>query len=95
METREKNKDVYDVAEALPSVNDLKKKVWKVLISPKIKVFLWRALSEAFPVSDLMNARGMGGEEIRQICGVQGLMFCFPTRWLDNYRPYLVFLNRK
>ena len=53
----------------LPSLNGLKEKVWKVKTVPKIRVFLWKALSCALPTSDLIYARGMRIDLRCQTCG--------------------------
>ena len=36
-------------AEARPSLNELKVEVWKIPTAPKIKTFIWRAVSNAIP----------------------------------------------
>ena len=56
----------------LPSLNGLKEKVWKVKTVPKIRVFLWKALSGALPTSDLIYARGMRVDLRCQACGDEG-----------------------
>lgn len=52
-----------------PSTNVLKEKVWKVKTVPKIRVFLWKALSSALPTADLIRARGMKIDKRCQTCG--------------------------
>lgn len=52
-----------------PSINVLKEKVWKVKTVPKIRVFLWKALSSALPTADLIRARGMKIDNRCQTCG--------------------------
>lgn len=52
-----------------PSLNTLKEKVWKVQTSPKIRVFLWKSLSEALPSAELISARGMKVDMRCQTCG--------------------------
>lgn len=64
-----KIKDQIPEALALPSTNELKEKVWKVKTLPKIRVFLWKALSSALPTADLICARGMKIDQRCQTCG--------------------------
>lgn len=56
----------------LPSLNGLKEKVWKSQTSPKLRVFMWKALSEALPVADLIITKGMKVDERCQACGDEG-----------------------
>ena len=53
----------------LPSVNILKERVWKVVTVPKIKVFLWKALNGALPVTERIEARGMKVDSRCHVCG--------------------------
>lgn len=62
---KEKSRELRCVAEAQPSINGLKAQVWKIRTSPKIKTFMWKALSDSLPVAQLLKVRGLGG-----ICGV-------------------------
>lgn len=57
---------------ALPSLNPLKERVWKIFTAPKIKIFVWKALSEALPVADLLSQRGVKGDGRCQVCGLEG-----------------------
>ena len=57
---------------AFPSVNPIKERIWKISTVPKIRVFLWKVLSEAIPVADLILKRGMKVDERCQLCGVEG-----------------------
>lgn len=66
------NADLLCEAEAQPSLNILKKQIWKVQTVPKIKAFLWRAFSGALPVAELMNSRGMPIDLRCQSCGMEG-----------------------
>ncbi|KAG2333220.1 hypothetical protein Bca52824_004400 [Brassica carinata] len=70
--TKEKNVEMRRRAEELPSVNCLKTKIWKVHSTPKIRLFLWKALSDALPVVDLIRSRGINCDERCQICGFEG-----------------------
>ncbi|KAG2310496.1 hypothetical protein Bca52824_022053 [Brassica carinata] len=64
--------EVIREAEARPSLNDLKAEVWKIPTSPKIKSFIWRAVSNAIPVGELLVKRGIKLDPICQACGFQG-----------------------
>lgn len=68
----EKIKREHPEVLANPSVNPLKEQVWKIQTAPKIKTFLWKALSEALPVADLILKRGMKIDGRCQICGMEG-----------------------
>lgn len=37
----------------------LKRRVWKLATVPKIRMFLWRALSGAFAVENMLQSRGL------------------------------------
>ncbi|XP_056841869.1 uncharacterized protein LOC130495000 [Raphanus sativus] len=65
LKTREQNPEAFRE----PSTNVLKEKVWKVKTVPKVRVFLWKALSNALPVADLIRARGMKIDNRCQTCG--------------------------
>lgn len=81
---------------ALPSINPLKELIWNTLTAPKIKIFLWKALSEALPVADLLNARGMKVDDRCQLCGNDGesinhMIFQCPLArqvWAEAYIPH-------
>ena len=47
------------VTETIKRVNGLKEKVWKLKIVPKVKLFIWHALSGALAVSDCLRSHGM------------------------------------
>ncbi|CDY13031.1 BnaC07g03300D [Brassica napus] len=57
-------------AEARPSLNELKVEVWKIPTAPKIKTFIWRAVSNAIPVGELLVKRGIKMDPVA--CGFQG-----------------------
>lgn len=46
--------------------------LWKISAPPKIKVFIWKALSGAVPVIDNLKARGMKCDDVCQTCGREG-----------------------
>lgn len=79
----------------LPSVNPIKEKVWKFLSPPKINTFLWKVLTDALPVSELIIKRGMRIDSRCQLCGVEGesifhtLFQCDPARqvWAFIWYP--------
>lgn len=64
--------DIILAATIEPSINGLKELVWAINTSPKIKMFLWRVLSAALPVSDQLEHRGMTVDIRCQICGEEG-----------------------
>ena len=47
------------IVNALPSLNALTESVWKVETAPKIRAFMWRALSNAIPTGELLQHRGI------------------------------------
>ncbi|KAL0804916.1 hypothetical protein Bca101_097407 [Brassica carinata] len=46
------NKEAYATATVLPSLNGIKDYIWSLDTAPKIKMFLWKAVSGALPVTD-------------------------------------------
>lgn len=40
-------------------MNELKSQFWKVITVPKIKVILWKTLSNALHAAELVDARGL------------------------------------
>ena len=60
------------VAEARPSLNELKAEVWKMATAPKIKTFIWRAISNAISVGELLVKRRINLDPVCQACGFQG-----------------------
>lgn len=53
------NKEAYASASMLPSLNGIKDYIWTLETAPKIKIFLWKAISGALSVADNLLARGM------------------------------------
>lgn len=47
---------------------DLKKKLWKVKIQPKLRLFLWRAVSGALTVANRLQSRGMNVDVECKLC---------------------------
>lgn len=82
----QKIKETHPDSLALPSLNVIKEKIWKIRSVPKIRIFLWKALSEALPVADLIIKRGMKVDARCQLCGNEGedvhhvLFDCDPAR---------------
>lgn len=82
----EKIREIHPEALALPSINPIKEKIWKIQTPPKIKNFLWKVLSEAVPVADLILKRGLKMDGRCQLCGLEGeliqhvLFQCDPAR---------------
>lgn len=56
----------------LPYINELINQVWKVIISSKLKCFLWKVLSDAFPTGLSLERRGMKVDNRCQACGEEG-----------------------
>ncbi|KAJ4915582.1 Uncharacterized protein Rs2_01132 [Raphanus sativus] len=54
-----KIKELYPEVLMQPSINSIKERVWKITTAPKIRTFIWKALSEALPVVDLISKRGL------------------------------------
>lgn len=61
---KEKQCMYLDVVE----VNDRNNIIWKIKTVPKIKFFLWRALSGALDVADRLHSRGMSVPLSCQLC---------------------------
>lgn len=66
------NAEMLRSQEAKPSLNPLKTQVWNLLAPPKIKVFLWKALSGALSVQDRLLDRGMTCDRACYTCGEDG-----------------------
>lgn len=54
-----------------PFTNALKAQVWSLLTDPKIKVYLWKALSGALPVVVALQGKGIRLNKLCQICGME------------------------
>lgn len=72
MMNNEKHSGLIQEASLFPSLNPLKEAVWKVKTAPKIRIFMWRAVSNAIPVGELMIKRGMKLDPCCQLCGFEG-----------------------
>ncbi|KAL9293087.1 putative ribonuclease H domain, reverse transcriptase zinc-binding domain-containing protein [Arabidopsis thaliana] len=82
---------------------ELKAKIWDVKTTPKIKMFLWRALSGALAVSDCLRAHGMNINLGCDLCQhdretiSHTLFHCWPAREVwemsDMPRPTQGFTN--
>lgn len=57
---------------ALPSVNPIKEKIWRIPTAQKIRIFLWKLMSEALPAAELIINRGMKVDGRCQDCGMEG-----------------------
>ena len=63
-----------------------KKNVWRVKTIPKIRVFLWRAVSGALAVADILHTRGLTLDTVSKLCNnstesINHVLFqCLPTR---------------
>lgn len=66
-----RRKEEIREAEARPSLNDLKADIWKLQTAPKIKTFIWRAVSNAISVGELLVKRGIKMDPCCQDCGAQ------------------------
>ncbi|XP_018488079.1 uncharacterized protein LOC108858692 [Raphanus sativus] len=51
-----------------PAVLAFKKKIWKLPTLPKIRMFLWRAVSGALAVAERLTAHGMPVDTICKLC---------------------------
>lgn len=66
------NSVLIDEAIMQPSIIPLKSEVWKLQTDPKIKIFLWKVLSNALPAAVALLSRGMKVDDCCQICGQEG-----------------------
>lgn len=63
-------KEELQEANMQPSLNCLKDAAWYAITSPKIKMFLWRTLSNIIPVASNLKTRGMKVDQVCQHCGL-------------------------
>ena len=81
---------------AQPSIQGLLEKVWKVKTVPKIRIFMWKALSSALSVNDGLMARGLKIDPRCQRCGMEGesinhVLFTCPAArlvWAQSNFPF-------
>lgn len=55
-----------------PSINEIKNQIWTLQTPPKIKLFMWNAVSGAIPVADRIASRGIKVDSRCQVCGLEG-----------------------
>lgn len=67
-----KNPELVKEALTQPSLNGLKSQIWDTFTVSKIKAFMWRAASDALPVTDLIIKRRIKLDSRCQICGQEG-----------------------
>ena len=72
LKTRVARSNEIREAEALPSLNELKNAAWNLKAPPKIRTFVWRALSNAISVGELLVTRGIKMDPCCQACGFHG-----------------------
>lgn len=65
-------REAWITAETLPSLNGIKEHIWSLSTAPKIKIFIWKAVSGALSVADNLIARGMKVDSRCQCCGLEG-----------------------
>lgn len=88
--------DVRKGSSAQPSINGLIQRVWKVETVPKIKIFMWKSLSNALSVDDGLLARGLKIDPRCQRCGMDGesinhVLFTCPVArrvWAESNFPF-------
>lgn len=56
---QEKNKDLIREAVMQPSINEMKNQIWSLKTLQKIKLFMWKVVSEAIPIADRIMTRGI------------------------------------
>lgn len=44
------------------------KSVWSLLVPPKVKTFIWRAIKNSLPVKENLTARGISGDALCPLC---------------------------
>lgn len=50
------------------ALNKVKDQIWKVATTPKIRMFLWRALSGALAVAACLRRHGLDNQPMYKIC---------------------------
>ncbi|XP_018479119.1 uncharacterized protein LOC108850033 [Raphanus sativus] len=83
-------------AQSKPSLNGLRSRVWQVRTAPKIKIFMWKALSNALAVAEECLSRGMKVDSRCQNCGEDGesinhVLFTCPAArvvWASSGIPF-------
>ncbi|KAG7552930.1 Reverse transcriptase domain [Arabidopsis thaliana x Arabidopsis arenosa] len=58
------------IPENIKAVNTIKEKVWDLATAPKIKLFIWRALSGALAVAECLRHHGLNTNPLCQLCRV-------------------------
>ncbi|KAG7593406.1 Reverse transcriptase domain [Arabidopsis thaliana x Arabidopsis arenosa] len=59
------------IPEDIKTINKIKERVWKLQTAPKIKMFLWRALSGALAVADCLQTHGLAVNPMCPLCRVE------------------------
>ena len=72
---KEKEQQALQMSLATQGLLELKRAIWKVPTVPKIKSFMWRAVSGALAVSERLNTRGMHLDTVCKLCkqGVESI----------------------
>lgn len=55
------------VTESSKALNKIKEKIWKIATTPKIRLFLWRAMSDALAVADCLR-KHLAVNPLCQLC---------------------------
>ncbi|XP_013679317.2 uncharacterized protein LOC106383806 [Brassica napus] len=73
--TKEKEQQALQMSLATQGLLELKRAIWKVPTVPKIRSFMWRAVSGALAVSERLNTRGMHVDTVCKLCkqGVESI----------------------
>lgn len=67
--SRQVHHELYQDAEANPSLNPLFISIWNLQTAPKIKVFLWKVLKGAVAVEQRLRTRGIKATDGCLMCG--------------------------
>ncbi|XP_013623801.1 PREDICTED: uncharacterized protein LOC106329670 [Brassica oleracea var. oleracea] len=94
--SKEKTEIILPEINMMPSLNVLKERTWKLQTVPKIKVFIWKSISDALPTADLITKRGMKIDKRCQTCGAEVesinhlLFYCSFARlvWANSNIPH-------